>query len=227
VYGRPWSTDDGVERDQFCAYSEELGTHRTPSMSGAGADYGDLVKQPDWHAPARAAKVKRLLDATAAAAKAAHAHDPAEVPTLDVDSAKGALVQVSQPPLTSARRKGTQYLLTFTASNTTTHWVGCRSTGEIERIADDGRVIHHEVCKPDYEDYNTTITAILDDVPAAITLQKGDYVLVYGTVARNTVQTHGSTTRHDVQLIRAHLGSIDRGGGKTILSLMERPRIDP
>jgi hypothetical protein len=221
--GRAWSTDDEAERDLFCLSGETLGTRRLEPLPVAPSD-ATLARRPVWEVPARSARARALVAGAAKAAQAAFALDVPKVASLDGDTRRGSLVDLWQR-VSSVRRKGTQLVLTFESGSTAWHWNNCQRTGGIDRIRDDGSVVAHEKCDASSEDFVGLVTATVDDVPTSITLKKGDQIHLFGTVAKNAVQTRGRTTRHDTTLTGAHLASVS--DGKVTVSLMDPPQLGP
>jgi hypothetical protein len=221
--GRPWSRDDGAERDLFCLYGEQLGTQRTPAMPRLISD--EPGRHPDWQEPARRARALALLQAAATADKAAFALDASRPPvmTMTDDPRRGVLVDLYPRDVTAVRRQGTHVTLTLSSESSQLHWGNCRRTGGIDRIRDDGSVVAHETCDGSSTTFVSVVTVTLDDVPASITFTKGDNVSLYGTVAKDREQTRGNTTRRDVLLTGAHIGYILGPDAKTRLTLMAPP----
>jgi len=184
--GRSLSDDDELERDLFCAYGAEHGTHRTPALlrTASYPKLGGVVRPVDWDKPDRQTRITAALDA-ASSARATSVLSDAETDVLAFDLMHGSYTAgqvVRVDGVVDSIKAGKAALLSVKVTNVEVGYQNCKSTGEAEAVEADGRIRYGKVCDAAKETTEATVSVSLDNWPSSIKLRKGDVVRVYGTV---------------------------------------------
>ncbi|MFI5300106.1 MAG: hypothetical protein ACHREM_18620 [Polyangiales bacterium] len=214
-------SDDQLRRDLFCYEATDHGTHRThePYRTQSYKELGEVVRAVDWDKPEAHTKIAQAL------AEAKKAREALALPDTGLRSSafdlahgtyKAGQVVRADAVVDSLQRQASGATLTVKITKDETTWGNCKSTGKIEGYDEEGHPKYGSVCDALKETTEATITVSLADLPASITLEKGDEVRLYGTVAswKETPQAFSGRTsiiRKTLRLSDGYLGRVKRG----------------
>lgn len=208
--GSDW-TDDTFERDLFCHFALEHGTHRTPAIP-------DVTDRDDMLVPPIAQKRRQeLWD---------------YVPTLRGPASKALTLEVKQPDVldpdrgldaddkrtfrsrrlvvTAVRGDGGDVVVTGSVSKGWGRQDSCKRTNRIQKIESDGRIRYEEICKYTAMTSEQVMKVTFTDLPAGV-IAKGDEIEVVGDVqAFRTKKPSPRVIRNEVDLAGRFLAYVDR-----------------
>lgn len=222
--GRHATKDAAFERDLFCAMGERVGTHRTVKMPKLGpldADAEAVPKWPEWDQAARIDVINKEI-----AQKPPRAY--AEMPRVDVkvpwllgggwgsapayDPKAPKLGRVGPLEITAIKGSGASAVVVLGEKKTSARGYDCRPTG---RPGNDfgGQEL---ACKTGTDEDIVEISAQIGELPAGVSLAKGDKLELYLDVESDKSVVEKSTPplmvrRRTIVGTARHVSSVQRG----------------
>lgn len=223
--GRPLSTDRNLERNIFCNFGDQRGTHRTPPMTilkseqASGEEtIANEVRWPAWRYDPNPAAINSFLASAKSQAETELALETPDVPPFapsatEVETKGKVVREYGQVGLVRSEGSGLWIELTFDVQS---RIIGdCRATNQIDRIRDDGSVVYREHCKNVSSiNHERHVSFSIPEPPPSVSVRKGDFVTVMGWTAgdRTSKTDKRGSTRRDHKLERCYLLSVARGG---------------
>lgn len=222
--GRHASKDAVFERDLFCAMGERLGTHRTAKMPNLGpldADAQAVPKWPEWDQASRIDAINKEV-----ASKPPHAY--IEMPRVDMkvpwllgggwgspptfDPKAPKLGRVGPLEIVAIKGSGATAVVVLGDKKISARGYDCRPTG---RPGNDfgGQEV---ACKTGTDEDVVEISVQIGELPAGVTLAKGDKLELYLDVESDKSVVEKNTAplvvrKRTIVGTARHLASVQRG----------------
>ena len=193
TFGRSFK-DDAFEETVFCASAQTLGTHKmgpltivTARETSTGAVLWPYSKEKQKAVKSDLAKLQIETAATLKLGRREGIVLLADHVSLDAThNQKGKLIHAKGFTVTKVKRVGASVELTATLVEKSAFSYGCTRSNRVDRVTDAGVVLYEQNCKAGTEEDTKIVQVTIADLPASVSIAKGDQVAVFGNVVTFT-----------------------------------------